>query len=107
MDRLALVLALVLASALALAQPVDSTRRSLYKEATLAERGGNLQEAMRLYVHAARAGEPKAASRLAEIYYRGAPGVPRDYAEFLKWENAARALGERMIGDFPDRRRGY
>ena len=41
----------------------------------------------------ARSGDGKAALRLAEIYDKGL-GVPRNYAESLKWYNAARILGE-------------
>jgi hypothetical protein len=65
-----------------------------------------MQQAMRLYVRAARAGEPKAATRLAEIYDKGIGGVERDYAQALKWRNAERALGggPPLIGDFPNPR---
>ena len=35
-----------------------------------------------------------AAKRLGEIYDKGLAGVSRDYAESLKWYNAARVLGE-------------
>src|SRR5687767_12999797 len=95
MERLAFVLALLLASAVARAQPgvrVD-TGGELFQQAAAAENGGKVQEAMRLYVKAAQAGNAKAALRLAEIYDKGAPGVARDYAQSLKWHNAARVLG--------------
>jgi serine/threonine-protein kinase len=98
-------LALVLASALAAAQPVgpETAPLSLYQQAVNAERDGKMQEAVRLYVRAAHGGEAKAASRLAVIYDKGIGGVERNYAESLKWDNAARVLGERLIGDFPRR----
>ena len=38
----------------------------------------------------------KAAKRLGEIYDKGIAGVSRDYAESLKWYNAARVLGEEV-----------
>jgi hypothetical protein len=106
MDRLALVLALLLAGASLLAQPrvPDTSGRSLYEQGSSTERDGNMKEAVNLYVQAARAGEAQAARRLAEIYGKGIGGIARDYAESLKWDNAARILGERMIGDFPPRR---
>jgi TPR repeat protein len=106
MDRVPFVLALLLASAAALAQPDG---RALYEQAVSAERSGNMSKAIELYVRAARAGNGKSAARLAEIYDKGAPGVSRDYAESLKWHNAARTLGDGppLIGDFPDRQRGY
>ena len=39
-------------------------------------------------------GNGKAAKRLGDIYDKGLAGVSRDYAESLKWYNAARVLGE-------------
>ena len=51
---------------------------------------------MKLYVRAARSGNGKAAKRLGDIYDKGLAGVPRDYAESLKWYNAARVLGEEV-----------
>ena len=49
---------------------------------------------MRTYIKAARGGSGPAAKRLGEIYDKGIDGVSRDYAESLKWRNAARVLGE-------------
>jgi TPR repeat protein len=66
----------------------------IYAEAIAAEQQGNGREAVKLYVRAARAGSGKAALRLAEIYDKGLLGVPRDYAESLKWYNLARTRGE-------------
>jgi TPR repeat protein len=51
-------------------------------------------EAVAMYVRAARARSGMAALRLGEIYDKGIPGVSRDYAESLKWYNAARVPGE-------------
>jgi TPR repeat protein len=67
---------------------------SLYEQAEALEREGKGPEAVRMYLRAARAGSGKAAKRLGEIYDKGIAGVARDYAESLKWLNAARVLGE-------------
>jgi TPR repeat protein len=102
MRRRSLVLALLLASSGVPAQP-----ESLYQQAVNAERDAKNEQAVKLYVRAARAGDHKAATRLSEIYDKGIPGVSRDYAESLKWQNAARILGggPPLIGDFPNRGR--
>ena len=102
MDRLAIVLALLLASASALAQP------TLYEQALAAERAGKAKEAVELYVQAARKGSGRAAHRLGQIYEKGLGTVRADYQESLKWYNAARTLGyPPQTGDFPDSKRGY
>ena len=49
---------------------------------------------MKMYTQAARSGSGKAAKRLGEIFDKGLIGISRDYAESLKWYNAARVLGE-------------
>jgi TPR repeat protein len=67
---------------------------SLYEEALKLETRGRGLEALKIYVRAARAGNGMAALRLGEIYDGGIPGVSRDYAESLKWYNAARIMGE-------------
>jgi len=98
MGRFALVLALLLAGTAVLGQP-----DSLYQQALGAERDGKAREAVQLYERAARAGEGRAAYRLGEIYDKGIPGVSRDYAQALKWYNAARVLGyPPLTGDFPN-----
>jgi TPR repeat protein len=109
MDRRSLVLALLLASGLAAAQPFPAETSPpsvpLYEQAANAERDGDMQAAIKLYVRAARMGEGKAAGRLGEIYGQGIGGVPRDEVESAKWHNAARVLGHPpLIGDFPQRR---
>src|SRR5688500_15717417 len=102
MDRLAFVLALLLASAVALAQPLPS----IHGLATGFESDSNMQDAVRLYVQAASVGSVKAAFRLGEIYEKGLGGVPPDYQHALRWFNAARVLGyPPLIGDFPPRPR--
>ena len=105
MDRLALVLALLLASAPALGQPFPAEimpPRWLYEEARKAELDGNSSEAVRLYIRAARAGDGKAAYRLGEIYEKGIAGVARDDQESLTWFKVARQLGyPPFVGDFP------
>jgi len=58
------------------------------------EQQGKGNDAVKIYVRAARSGNGKAAKRLGEIYDKGLAGVSRDYAESLKWYNAARVLGE-------------
>jgi eukaryotic-like serine/threonine-protein kinase len=66
----------------------------LVQQAAALEADGNGKEAVKLYTRAARSGNGKAAKRLGEIYDKGLAGIPRDYAESLKWYNAARVLGE-------------
>jgi len=73
--------------------------------ATELERTGNGPEAVKFYVRAARAGNGKAALRLGQIYDTGIPGVARDYAQSLKWYNAARILGAEVPGDAETKRR--
>ena len=67
---------------------------ALYEQAQELELKGKSREAVKLYAQAARSGNGKAALRLSEIYDKGLIGVSRDYAESLKWGNAARVLGE-------------
>ena len=49
---------------------------------------------VRALIALARRGNGKAAARLGEIYDKGLLGVKKDFAESLKWYNAARILGE-------------
>jgi eukaryotic-like serine/threonine-protein kinase len=67
---------------------------ALFEQATALEQQGKGTDAVKVYVRAARSGNGKAAKRLGEIYDKGIAGVSRDYAESLKWYNAARVLGE-------------
>ncbi|HZO02748.1 MAG TPA: protein kinase [Burkholderiales bacterium] len=68
----------------------------LFEEASVLEQQGKGNDAVKLYVRAARSGNGRAAKRLGDIYDKGLAGVPRDYAESLKWYNAARVLGEEV-----------
>lgn len=54
---------------------------------------GRFEEAVKVYIRAARGGSCEAAARLGEIYDQGIGGVRRDFAESVKWNNAARVLG--------------
>ncbi len=67
---------------------------ALFDQASALEQQGKGNDAVKLYVRSARSGNGKAAKRLGEIYDKGLAGVSRDYAESLKWYNAARVLGE-------------
>ena len=69
---------------------------ALFDQASSLEQQGKGNDAVKVYVRAARAGSGKAAKRLGEIYDKGIAGVSRDYAESLKWYNAARVLGEEV-----------
>jgi len=69
---------------------------TLLEQALALEQQGKGNDAVKVYVKAARGGSGKAAKRLGEIYDKGLAGVPRDYAESLKWYNAARVLGEEV-----------
>jgi len=69
---------------------------TLFQQASTLEQQGKGGEAVKAYTRAARAGNSKAMKRLGEIYDKGIPGVSRDYAESLKWYNAARVLGEEV-----------
>jgi serine/threonine-protein kinase len=80
----------VVSAAPSAAPPSDA----LLKQGEALEQQGNGKEAVKAYTRAARAGNGKAAKRLGEIYDKGLVGIPRDYAESLKWYNAARVLGE-------------
>ena len=74
----------------AFAQPASELKR---QEAIRLEGEGRVAEAIKAYTSAARSGSCDAAVRLGEIYDQGVDGVHRDYAESLKWYNAARVLG--------------
>ncbi len=78
------------------AAPAAPGGEALLQQAEAAEQKGNGKDAVKLYTRAARSGNGKAAKRLGEIYDKGLAGIPRDYAESLKWYNAARVLGEEV-----------
>jgi eukaryotic-like serine/threonine-protein kinase len=69
---------------------------ALFEQGSVLEQQGKGNDAVKVYVRAARSGNGKAAKRLGEIYDKGIAGVSRDYAESLKWYNAARVLGEEV-----------
>ncbi len=79
---------------LASASAAPAGGEALFDQASALEQQGKGNDAVKVYVRAARAGNGKAAKRLGEIYDKGIAGVSRDYAESLKWYNAARVLGE-------------
>ena len=79
---------------LAAAAPGGS--EALFDQASALEQQGKGNDAVKLYVRSARSGNGKAAKRLGDIYDKGLAGVSRDYAESLKWYNAARVLGEEV-----------
>ncbi|HEX2334470.1 MAG TPA: protein kinase [Burkholderiales bacterium] len=70
--------------------------QGLFDQAMALEQQGKGGDAVKLYVRAARSGNGKAAKRLGQIYDKGIAGVSRDYAESLKWYNAAHVLGEEV-----------
>ena len=72
----------------------ETPRADPFDVAVALEQAGKGAEAVKIYERAARAGNGKAARRLADIYDKGIPGVARDYALSLRWYNAARVLGE-------------
>jgi serine/threonine protein kinase len=69
---------------------------ALFSQAASLDHEGKGRDAVKAYTQAARAGSGKAAKRLGEIYDKGLIGISRDYAESLKWYNAARVLGEEV-----------
>jgi serine/threonine-protein kinase len=71
-----------------------SDAAAMYQQALAMETSGKAADAVRIYRRAARAGHGKSAKRLGDIFDRGVPGVPRDYAESLQWYQTARDLGE-------------
>lgn len=75
------------------AVPRVITSSDARKQAADLEAEGRNQDAVRMYIGAARGGSCEAAARLGEIYDKGLIGVTRNYAESLKWYNAARVLG--------------
>src|SRR5688572_17256152 len=84
------------AAAAAPAAGAPAGGEALFEQAAALERDGKGGDAVKVYVRAARAGNGKAAKRLGDIYDKGIAGVSRDYAESLKWYNAARVLGEEV-----------
>lgn len=79
-----------------LASAAPAGGQALFDQASALEEQGKGNDAVKLYVRSARSGNGKAAKRLGEIYDKGLVGVSRDYAESLKWYNAARVLGEEV-----------
>ena len=77
-----------------LASVAPGGSETLFEQGMVLEQQGKGNDAVKMYVRAARSGSGKAAKRLGEIYDKGIAGVSRDYAESLKWYNAARVLGE-------------
>jgi len=71
-----------------------SSGDALFSQAAALEQEGKGRDAVKMYTQAARSGNGKAAKRLGEIFDKGLIGISRDYAESLKWYNAARVLGE-------------
>ena len=78
----------------ALSIPVLMDSEAAFKLAAGKEAEGNVGDAIRIYRFAARNRSGKAALRLGEIYEQGLPGVPRNYAESVRWYVVARDLGE-------------
>ena len=87
---------LAAAAAAAAAPAAPAGGEALYQQGEALEQEGKGRDAVKVYVRAARSGSGKAAKRLGEIYDKGIAGVSRDYAESLKWYNAARVLGEEV-----------
>jgi hypothetical protein len=67
---------------------------ALREQAIELEEAGKWHEAVAIYQRAARAGDGKAARRLAEIYYHGVDGVPRNFEAALRFSSEAKRLGE-------------
>jgi serine/threonine protein kinase len=78
----------------AVAPAAPAGGEALYQQAEALVQQGKGNDAVKLYVRAFRSGSGKAAKRLGDIYDKGLAGVSRDYAESLKWYNAARTMGE-------------
>jgi outer membrane biosynthesis protein TonB len=57
--------------------------------------------AVKIYRSLARGGNAAAARRLGEIYEKGIPGIPRDYAESLQWYGVVQKLNEIVIAGTP------
>jgi hypothetical protein len=53
----------------------------------------NGPQAVKAYIHSARAGNCKAVQRLGQIYSRGLVGIAQDVDESNKWYNFGRTLG--------------
>ncbi len=84
------------AAAAAAATPAPAAGMSasqMRAEAASLESQGKMREAVRMYKNAANAGDGEAAKRLHNIYGKGEGGIPRDYAESVKWGDIARKRG--------------
>jgi serine/threonine-protein kinase len=93
-ERIAAEKAAAEAKAKAQVAAAPSSGEALFTQAAALEQEGKGRDAVKMYTQAARSGSGKAAKRLGEIYDKGLVGISRDYAESLKWYNAARVLGE-------------
>ena len=81
---------LILFAGWTFAQTASEERR---QEGIRLEGDGRFADAVKAYTWAARSGSCDAAARLGEIYDKGLGDIRRDYAESIKWYNAARVLG--------------
>ena len=57
----------------------------------------DFRKACSFYRQAAEKGHPKALKRLGEIYYNGAEGTPKNFAEAIKWWSILGEQGDREI----------
>jgi TPR repeat protein len=78
------------------ATPVSPAAATALAGGRDAEADRRLPDAAKLYRVAATAGSGEAAKRLADIYWRGGPGVEKDLAESLRWYRVAETHGEKV-----------
>lgn len=72
----------------------DKSAKALYEQGRALEASGTMQEAIRIYRRAARAGSGEAAYRLGEIFEKNAQSVrSQDSSESVMWFELARKLG--------------
>ena len=81
-----------LALAVALGFAAVSTQAGPYEDALAAYESGDYATALRLWHPLAEQGHPAAQFNLSVMYTNG-QGVPKDYAEALKWRRRAAERG--------------
>ena len=78
------------------APAVVASAPAQYREAVALEKAGAMKEAVVRYRDSARGMYGPAALRLASLYDRGHPDVPRNHSESLKYVDIAWRAGEEV-----------
>lgn len=68
-----------------------------YVSAQRLEGGQDFKGAIEWYSKAASKGHPPSLLRLGDMYYKGVPGIPREYSQAIKWWSLLGEQGDEVI----------